>query len=66
MALIIALVNKSNLAEVSDYEANVYVNDYHIAGPFEVKGHRRSDGWQKLVKQFAKGLKAEKFVRKKR
>ena len=60
MALIIAFVNKSNLAEVSDYEANVYVNERHIAGPFEVKGHKRSLGWQKLVKQFAKDLKLEK------
>lgn len=61
MALIIALVNKSNLADVSDYEANVYVNERHIAGPFWVKKHKRSDGWQKLVKMFAKSLKAEKF-----
>lgn len=65
MALIIALVNKSDLAEVSDYEVNVFVNERHIAGPFEVKKHRRSDGWQKLVKQFAKGLKNEKFTKAK-
>jgi len=61
MALIIALVNKSNLAEISDYQADVYVNERHIAGPFKVIGHHRSDGWQKLVKAFTKGLKEEKY-----
>lgn len=59
MALIVAFVNKSNLAKHSDYEVQVYVNDRHIAGPFEVKGHDRSDGWQSLVKQFAANLTEE-------
>ena len=56
MALIIALVNKSDLADVSDYRADVYINDKHIAGPFEVKGHEREKGWEALVKQFANQL----------
>jgi hypothetical protein len=60
MALIIAFVNKSNAAELSNYQADVYLNEHHIDGPFEVKGHKRSDGWQKLVKIFANGLKEEK------
>jgi len=63
MALIIALVNKSNLAEVSDYQADVYVNDRHIAGPFEVKGHKRSDGWAALIQQFAGQIKKKEHKR---
>lgn len=61
MALIIALVNKSNLTAVSDYQADVYVNERHIAGPFTVKGHKRADGWEALVKRFANNLQNEKF-----
>lgn len=61
MALIIALVNKSALAPVSDYEATVYINETKIAGPFAVKGHKRKDGWEALVKQFAEQLKCEEF-----
>ena len=61
MALIIAFVNKSNLAEVSNYEVNIFVNQRHIAGPFEVDDHHRSDGWQKLVKTFADSLQEEKY-----
>jgi hypothetical protein len=60
MALIVAFINKSNLSEISDYQADVYLNERHIAGPFDIKGHERSDGWQNLVKMFAKGLKEEK------
>jgi len=60
MALIIEFVNKSNIVEVSNYEINVFVNQRHIAGPFKLKGHHRSDGWQKLVKTFANSLKEEK------
>jgi len=61
MALIIALVNKSNLAEISNYQVDVYLNEHHIAGPFKVEGHKRSDGWQKLVKQFANDLQEETY-----
>ena len=56
MALIVAFVNKSQLADVSNYRVDVYVNDKHIAGPFDVKGHKRRAGWRKLVKQFAAEL----------
>jgi hypothetical protein len=59
VALIIAFVNKSNLAETSNYQADVYLNEHHIAGPFAVDGHTRSNGWQKLVKMFASSLKEE-------
>ncbi len=60
MALIIAFVNKSGLADVSDYTADVYINDTKIAGPFTVTGHRRDDGWEALVKIFADSLNTEK------
>lgn len=63
MALIIAIQNRSNCAEISDYTVDVYINERLIAGPFAIKGHKRSDGWQKLVKQFAKSLKAESFIK---
>jgi hypothetical protein len=61
VALIIAIVNKSNLAEISDYQVDVYVNQRHIAGPFEVTGHKRSDGWEVLVKKFALELNEHQF-----
>ena len=61
MALIIALVNKSELAPVSDYRADVYINERHIAGPFKVEGHERKDGWEALVKQFAAQLDCKEF-----
>lgn len=60
MALIIALVNKSNLAELSNYQVDVYINDLRIAGPFKVKGHRRSDGWRALLKQFVDQVDVDK------
>ena len=54
MALIVAFVNISELAPVSDYRVEVFVNQRQIAGPFIVKGHKRDDGWLKLVEQFVK------------
>jgi len=57
MALILEIVNISNLANVSDYKVNVYINNRKIDGPIIVEGHKRSDGWQKLVKTFAKQIK---------
>jgi hypothetical protein len=56
MALIICFVNKSHLAEVSDYNVEVLVGDgsathSHTIYRGEVKGHTRSDGWQKLVQK---------------
>ena len=59
--LIITMVNQNGLAEISDYDVRVFVNQYQIAGPFKVKGHKRSEGWQKLVKIFADNLKEEKY-----
>jgi len=53
MALVVSFQNISGLADVSDYKVDVWINDTHIAGPYRVKQHRRADGWQKLVKQFA-------------
>lgn len=58
MALIIAMQNRSNLAEVSNYTVDVYVNDRQIAGPFWVRDHKRTDGWEALVKQWADTLVA--------
>jgi len=46
--LIIEIVNKSNLAEVSDYEYRVRVNQREITTG-KVKGHIRKDGWIPLV-----------------
>jgi hypothetical protein len=61
MSLIVTMRNISNLADVSDYYVTVWVNDRQISKPIIVKGHRRSDGWEALVKRYAKGLKVKKF-----
>lgn len=57
MALILVLVNKSNLADISDYDGKVLIGDGTATGSKviatgHVKGHVRSDGWQKLVEKF--------------
>ena len=54
MSLIIVLTNKSNLAPVSDYKYQVLVGDgtpegSHTIAAGVVKGHRRDEGWKKLV-----------------
>lgn len=64
MALILCLVNTSNLAEVSDYKYEVLVGDGTKAGSKTlergvVKGHRRSDGWQKLIEKFISEKEAD-------
>lgn len=59
MSLIVTFRNVSALAEISNYEVTVWVNERHIAGPYAVKGHKRSRGWQALVKKFAKNLRLE-------
>ena len=56
MALIIAFRNLSDLAPVSDYEVEVLINAQRIYGYSYVVGHRRAEGWQALVRQFAEGL----------
>lgn len=53
MALIVSFENISNLADVSDYKVDVWVNNQKIAGPFPLKGHKRSEGWAALVRKFA-------------
>lgn len=57
MALIVIFTNKSQLADISDYNVRVLVGDGTpersktlFAGTIE--GHRRDDGWAQLVKQF--------------
>ena len=57
MALILAFVNKSNLAPVSDYSVEVLVGDGSVERSRTiafgtVKGHRRDDGWEVLVQAF--------------
>jgi hypothetical protein len=61
MALIVSFVNISGLAEISDYRVEVWINEKRIDGPFVVKGHKRNDGWQKLVKQFASEIELKKL-----
>lgn len=58
--LYITFINKSDLADVSDYEVRAFVNDREIAGPFKVEGHKRADGWLKLLEQFVEEQKASK------
>jgi hypothetical protein len=54
MSLIIVLTNKSNLAPISDYDYRVLVGDgtkerSTLITEGKVEGHRRDDGWKKLV-----------------
>jgi hypothetical protein len=52
--LIITLHNKGiNETGFSDYEYKVYINETAIAHGKVIK-HRRSDGWQKLVRRMLK------------
>lgn len=56
MALIVVLTNKSNLAPVSDYNYQVLVGDgtmerSRVLAAGRITKHRRSDGWQALVKR---------------
>lgn len=52
MAFILIAVNKSNLADVSDYGVEARINDTVIwRGP--VKGHTRADGWRELLRRIA-------------
>jgi hypothetical protein len=58
MALIVYLRNITGLADVSDYEAEVYVN-YNRIYASTVKGHKRADGWQALLKKLAEEAECE-------
>lgn len=55
MALIVAFQNISELAEVSDYRVQVFINK-HLLFQTDLKGHKRADGWEALVKKFAEDL----------
>lgn len=48
MSLTITLRNISNLADVSDYHYEVYVNTKCIEHGY-VRGHHRADGWESLM-----------------
>lgn len=47
--LIIEIVNKSNLADISDYDYHVRLN-YRTIVKGHVKGHVRKTGWIPLMK----------------
>jgi hypothetical protein len=64
MALIIAFVNKSSLAPVSDYAVEVLIGDGTAAHSKTiyrgmVRGHKRAEGWQALVRQWLEDLPRE-------
>lgn len=48
MSLTITLRNISNLAEVSDYHYEVFINTTCIESGY-IRGHKRSDGWEALM-----------------
>lgn len=50
MAFILVAVNKSNLADISDYDVEARVNDT-VIWRGAVCAHTRSDGWQALVRR---------------
>lgn len=52
MALIVAFRNISDLADISDYEYGVYINDRLIEQGL-VTGHPRAEGWPALLKRLA-------------
>ena len=57
MALILAFVNTSHLADISDYTVEVLIGDgtktrSQTLAVGHVQGHRRSDGWMALVQKF--------------
>lgn len=41
--------------EIDNYNVGVYVNRGRI-GQARIEGHRRSDGWEELIRQFVKVL----------
>jgi len=52
--------NISKLKPISDYEYVVMFNAEKIAAGV-VKGHKRKDGWRKLIRMIADGEKGESF-----
>ena len=64
MALILVFVNKSDLAEISDYDVQVLVgdgSDEHSKTIHQGRhtGHKRSDGWEALVRAYLDTLQAK-------
>lgn len=67
MALILTFVNKSHLADISDYEVEVLIGDgtrsrSQTIAKGEVKGHRRADGWEALVLDFVMQARKKKLL----
>lgn len=58
MALIVVAVNKSNLAEISDYNVHVSINDQHTIFAGRITGHRRTDGAAELLRRIADEMDA--------
>ena len=63
MSLIVVFTNKSKLADISDYNVGVFINENLLYGG-EVKGHKRADGWEKLVTKFTNQLNKAKRLKK--
>lgn len=64
MALIITIVNVSDLADVSDYKVAVLVGDGTVERSkllyeTRINGHRRADGWEMLLQRFVSHLPVE-------
>lgn len=67
MALILTLVNVSNLADVSDYRYAVLVGDGtpERSTPLAhgtIVGHRRAEGWQVLVRKLLEAEPDAAFI----
>lgn len=58
MALIVEIVNKSDLADVSDYEYRVRINN-RIIRKGNVFGHARKDGFLPLLKMVVEDLEEQ-------
>lgn len=54
--LAVVFVNMSKLADVSDYDVFVQVNN-RVIHKDKVTGHRRADGWQALLQRYAEQVK---------
>jgi hypothetical protein len=59
MALILVFVNKSNLADISDYDVQVLIGDgtperSTVLKETRIEGHTRADGWETLVRRLVR------------
>lgn len=59
MALIVIAVNKSNLADISDYNVEVSVNGKHIIFRKRITGHVRAYGAAALLRRIADAMDTE-------